>query len=285
MAFFCFLGAMSVWEGGTVRFIIFSTYRRQRFARALLGAGVALLAAAWNVSPAAAGVDEQVKQPVAEAIRIRQETQKDEDLWNERKQELLQRLETLAQAGQALSVREKTLREKNAATSRRVEEKKQALADMQDIQTRIAPFIRSQLRELNDHITTGLPFLRAERRRRLERLETMQADPDIAVSEKFRKVMEALQVEAEYGGTIEVCRETISCEGRRLLVDVLRLGSVGLFFQTLDARTCGFYNVATGAWETLAAGCGRDIQAAVDMGAKRRAAELVTLPIGRIRPR
>ncbi|MBU1567791.1 MAG: DUF3450 domain-containing protein, partial [Proteobacteria bacterium] len=96
--------------------------------------------------------------------------------------------------------------------------------------------------------------------------------------------LEALLVEAEYGNTIEVYQETIGLDGREVLVDIFRLGRVGLFFQTLDQKSCGFYNVAIAAWQPLATAYNRTLLAAMEIGAKRRPVELLTLPLGRIQP-
>jgi hypothetical protein len=55
-----------------------------------------------------------------------------------------------------------------------------------------------------------------------------------------------------------------------------------LFFQTLDHKSCGFYNVASAAWQPLPTDYNRSIGAAMEIGAKRRPVELLTLPLGKI---
>jgi hypothetical protein len=86
----------------------------------------------------------------------------------------------------------------------------------------------------------------------------------------------------EYGNTIEVYQETIVTKDREMLVDIFRLGRIALFFQTLDHKSCGFYNVASAAWQPLPPAYNRMIEAAMEIGAKRRQVELLTLPLGRI---
>jgi hypothetical protein len=113
-------------------------------------------------------------------------------------------------------------------------------------------------------------------------LETLLSDPDVVISEKYRKVMEALLVEAEYGFTIETYQETITIDGRPLLVDIFRLGRISLFYQSLDRKKCGFYNTADAAWQDLDPSFNPVIQPAIDIAAKRRPVELLTLPVGKI---
>ncbi|MCP4686980.1 MAG: DUF3450 domain-containing protein, partial [Desulfobacterales bacterium] len=100
--------------------------------------------------------------------------------------------------------------------------------------------------------------------------------------ERFRKVMEALFVEAEYGNTVEVYQEKIVLEGKTVLADIFRLGRISLFFQTLDQTTAGFFDPAQAAWRAAPSNYRREIDAAMEMGAKRRPVELLSLPLGRI---
>jgi hypothetical protein len=67
-----------------------------------------------------------------------------------------------------------------------------------------------------------------------------------------------------------------------MLANIFRLGSISLFYQSLDQSECGFYNVADAKWQGLPATYNRDIAAAIDIGAKRQPVELLSLPLGRI---
>jgi hypothetical protein len=227
--------------------------------------------------------DKQVKQPVSESIRIRQATQQQEEQWRDDKEKLIARYEQLELEQQQLEERKQMLKEKVEAAQTRITAKQQQLDDIQEIQSRIDPLITDLIEVLQRQVDNDLPFLTTERRKRLQRLVELRDDPDVAVSEKFRKVMEAFLVEAEYGNTIEVYQQTIAVADREMLVNIFRLGRISLFFQTLDQKTCGFYNVAASAWLPLPSSYNRTIQAAMDMGAKRRPAEILTLPLGRLR--
>lgn len=234
------------------------------------------------VSGTETGVDKQIKEPVAESIRVRQATQKAEELWRDDKQKLVARFEQLELEQQQLATRKTALEEKTVATAARIAAKEKQLADIEAIQSRIVPMIDSLVEALRQHLDDDLPFLPEERRKRLERLEELRHDPDVAVSEKFRKVMEALLVEAEYGNTIEVYQQTISVDGRDMLANIFRLGRISLFFQTLDSKTCGVFDVAASAWQILPATFNKNIQTAMDIGAKRQPVEILTLPLGRM---
>lgn len=91
--------------------------------------------------------------------------------------------------------------------------------------------IAALIKELHDFVAADQPFS-ARSGTRLTRLVELRDDPEVPVSEKFRKVLEALLVETEYGNTIEVYQETINTGGGEMLVDIFRLGRVGLFYQS-----------------------------------------------------
>jgi hypothetical protein len=94
--------------------------------------------------------------------------------------------------------------------------------------------------------------------------------------------MEALFIEAEYGNTIEVYQEKILLADEDMLVNVLRLGRISLFFETLDQQTAGYFDLAENLWRTLPQSANRDIRIAMEIGYKRRPADIVSLPLGRI---
>ena len=241
----------------------------------------ALNCAVW-VQPCLGAETDQIKKPVAESIRIRQDTQEHEQKWRDDRGKLLARLDSLEEAKKHLSEKQSSLGDKVAGFKSRIAGKEKQLADIEGMQQEITPMIAALIGELEDFVAADLPFLSAERSTRLTRLIELRDDPEVVVSEKFRKVLEAMLVETEYGNTIEVYQETINTGGDEMLVDIFRLGRVGLFYQSLDHTSCGFYNVAAKAWQPLPGVYQRSIAAAMEIGAKRRPAELLTLPLGRI---
>lgn len=225
---------------------------------------------------------DQVQRPVEQAVDLYQKTQRQEEHWREEKQALTAEYEALVKLEKALSERKKTLQDHNRSAGERIAAKERKIDHMRQVTTQIDPFLGELVERLDEMTATDAPFLYVERRERLDRLHSILKDPEISVSEKFRKVSETLFVEAEYGQTIEVYQDTISLEGDERLVDILRLGRLSLFYQSLDQASCGHYDVERKKWQPLPAKYNRQIQAAIEMGAKRRPIELLSLPIGRI---
>ena len=229
-------------------------------------------------------VARQVEQPVREAIEIRRAAQQDEEQWREERARLTAAYDALQEERARLDSQRAALAERVAAARARVAAKQAQLAAIDQITDQVAPFLDGLRQGLARRIETDLPFLPEERQRRLENLTTLLEDPGISASDKFRKVFEALLVEAEYGNTIEVYQEEITVEGRSMLVHIFRLGRIGLYYQSLDRQTCGFFNAADAAWQPLDAAANRTLQTAIDIGAKRKPVEILNLPLGRIAP-
>lgn len=227
-------------------------------------------------------VENLIRKPVLESIDILQSTQKAEEAWRTEKGTLAARFETLRQERAQLARQKEELQNRVASARTRIATKEKQLADIEQIAGRIKPFLNELMDELTLRISRNLPFLTEERSRRMETLATLMDDPDVSVSEKYRKVMEALLVEAEYGFTTEVGQETISVDGRDMLVNVFRLGRISLFFQSLDGSESGFFNVAEKKWKPLSAVHNAPIEAAIETAAGRRSVELLNVPVGRL---
>ena len=236
----------------------------------------------WCQSANDKPLEGQVTRPVHDAVKIRQTTQKEEEKWRDEQERLVARYEQLQSEHTRLQDTHEELQEDIRGARQRISQKEKELAHIEQIRARIEPFLEESVEILRRQLTEDLPFLPEERRRRVDRLAEMLTDPDVAVSEKYRKIMEAWMVEAEYGNTIEVYQQTITMDDKEVLVNIFRLGRISLFFRTLDRDRCGFFDVSAKAWQLLPVEYSRAIGTAIEIGAKRRPAELLSLPLGRI---
>ena len=249
----------------------------------LFGIGLLLLTGlTMPLSGLAQDAVTSIEKPVKKAIDTRQATQQAEEKWRSDREKLMQRFEALEMVHGRLVKVVSDLKQDVDAAQTRIRVKEQQLADIDRISRDIEPFLNTTINALKTRISEGLPFLVAERTRRVERLAALMPDPDIAISEKYRKVMEALVVEAEYGFTLELTQETIALEGEAIFADIFRLGRLNLFFLSPDRTVCGFYNIAANKWDPLPQSHLHALVIAADIAAKRHTAELLDLPIGRI---
>ncbi len=224
----------------------------------------------------------QVEQPLRQAIDTRQSAQKAVDQWRGDRERLTARFELLQEEIKQLKDRDAELQTAVDATRERLAGKNRQLAEISRITGEITPFLDELLVKLQTVSQEGPPFLQQERQQRSEKLQALVRDPAVSVGEKYRRLMEGLLVEAEYGATTEVYQAHIDLQGQSTLVDIFRLGRLNLFYLSLDQHSCGLYNGAAKTWEPLDGTYLRPIKSAVAMAAKRQPVELVTLPLGRM---
>jgi hypothetical protein len=107
----------------------------------------------------------------------------------------------------------------------------------------------------------------------------MMGRADVTTSEKFRRIMEAYQIENEYGRTIEAYRASLVAGGRESTVDFLRFGRIALLYQTLDGLEAGVWDQTNGRWEPLNSGYRSAIRAGLKIARKQAAPDLIRLPL------
>ncbi|MEM7084266.1 MAG: DUF3450 domain-containing protein [Pseudomonadota bacterium] len=120
-----------------------------------------------------------------------------------------------------------------------------SLVKIDDIERQIVPLMVRMIDGLEDFVKIDMPFLTDERAERLARLRGVMERADVTVAEKFRTVMEAYDIETEYGRTIETYNGALP--GTDTNVDFLRIGRVALLYQNADGSQ-------TGAWDKEAGG-------------------------------
>lgn len=120
----------------------------------------------------------------------------------------------------------------------------QQLAVIETTSREVLPLMDKMLAALSGFIALDIPFLPDERKNRVASLQAMMARADVSTSEKYRRLVEAYQIEVEYGRTIEVYQGKVN----EKTVDFLRTGRVSLMYQTLDGKETGYWNAEAKKW-------------------------------------
>ena len=142
----------------------------------------------------------------------------------------------------------------------------------------VMPLMERMLDGLGHFVELDLPFLPDERARRLLHLRELMLRADVAISEKYRRILEAYQIENEYGRTIEAYRGKLEGGQNGRTVDFLRIGRVGLYYQTLDGEESGRWNPESKAWEELS-GYRISIHEGIRIARKQTAPNLIEIPM------
>ena len=146
----------------------------------------------------------------------------------------------------------------NALLQRQITNQEEEMAALNEsiknvalIERQIVPMMTRMLDSMEAFIALDTPFLLEERGERLERLRGMMERSDVSAAEKFRRVIEAYQIENDYGRTIEAYKDTIEIDGVKQEADFLRIGRVSLAYQTVGGGTTGAWDPAAGQFIVL----------------------------------
>jgi len=118
------------------------------------------------------------------------------------------------------------------------------------INRQIFPLMERMIDGLEQSIALDIPFLKEERVGRIDGLKSLMSRSDVSVAEKFRKVMEAYQIELDYGSSAEFYKQSLDLGSDYGVRDynMLRVGRIGLYFQSDDSSITGMWDVDQNAW-------------------------------------
>jgi hypothetical protein len=174
----------------------------------------------------------------------------------------------------------------NALLQKQLDGQSQEMADLNDsidrvavIERQVTPLMLRMIDGLEQFVELDLPFLLEERRQRVAFLRTLLERSDVTVAEKFRRLLEAYEIENDYGRTIESYKGSLEVDGASREVDFLRFGRTALLYQTVDAEIFGAWDNDNREWVSLPAEYRNQIRAGIRMAHKQIAPNLLLLPI------
>lgn len=147
------------------------------------------------------------------------------------------------------------------------------------IERQIQPLILRMLDGLEQFVELDMPFRLEERRERVASLRSKMDRADITVAEKFRQVLEAYNIEAEYGRKLETYQDTLTVGGQERQVNILAVGRVALMYQTTDTEMSGAWDKEQGAWVELDSSYRSEILKGIRIAKKQAAIDIMRLPI------
>ncbi|MCG8632419.1 MAG: DUF3450 domain-containing protein [Desulfobacterales bacterium] len=223
-----------------------------------------------------------IRDDISRTMAVDKKVQDMKAGWSEQSKEMTDKLERLEQEAEHLEKKLEKINLRLTLEENKYAENLRREKETARVKAEIGIFLDSVLERLESAIASDLPFLPGERQGRLADLKKMMVDPRESSAEKFRRVFEALQIEAEYGTTVEVTQETIDLDNTRVLADIFRLGRVSLFSQTIDGKKSAVFDPLEKTWQPLPEETNRDISRAIAMARLERSIELTKLPLGRI---
>ena len=147
------------------------------------------------------------------------------------------------------------------------------------INRQIFPLMERMIDALEQSIALDIPFLMTERTKRVDDLKDIMERSDVSVAEKFRKVMEAYQIENDYGSLNDYYVQELEIDGGVREYNMLRIGRIGLYFQSDDTSVTGWYNSKSRAFEVLGNEHRNEVRKGIRVARQLIAPELLLLPV------
>jgi Protein of unknown function (DUF3450) len=216
---------------------------------------------------------------VAETNRGAVKSQQEIDALALETQRMLEEYRKLQDGSEYQAAYTRELQELERNQQQQIGDLKEQIAQARITRQRIVPLMRSMADALEKFVILDLPFQHEDRISAVLQLKQRLNQPDLSVSAKFRLLLEAYQLEQDYGGKIEAWRGPLHFEGEDLSVEYLRVGRAALYFQSLDGETSGYWNTREDAWIALDDDYNRDLARALRVAGNLTAPQLLQLPL------
>jgi hypothetical protein len=152
------------------------------------------------------------------------------------------------------------------------------LNDIDTTNREVQPLMQQMVDTLARFVELDVPFLLEERTARVQELKDIMPRADITISEKYRLILEAYQIELEYGRTLEAYEGRLGTGADARTVEFARLGRVSLMYRTLDGTETGYYDVNQKTW-VVDDSYREAVEEAIRVAKRDGAPDLLTVPV------
>ena len=213
---------------------------------------------------------EQILVENNENIALSEESQENVDNLSSEKDSLLAEWKVVVKQVEGLKIY-------NEQKRRQIQAQEDRLVTLAE-QTRQVALMQRMADSLEQFVSLDAPFSLSERTKRINQVRATLSDPRVTASEQVRQVLEAYNIEREYGRTIETYEDTIELDGEEKVVNILRVGRLALLYQLKDQSEAGIWNEQNQAWEEVS-GYRIPIRDGIRMANKTAPLDLLAVPV------
>jgi TolA-binding protein len=145
----------------------------------------------------------------------------------------------------------------------------------------LQPMLTKMYQQLKSFVDSDLPFkdpsqASADHRAdRMAKLSDLMSSETARPGEKFRRILEATQIEIEYGRSVASYKGKLD-DGRK--VDFVRFGRISLMYRTEDGEENGYWDAQQKKW-VQDNDYAEAIETALQVAAKTKAPDLLAIPV------
>lgn len=174
----------------------------------------------------------------------------------------------------------------NDHVQRMVDDQKANIASLQkqidgieETKQKVVPLMYKMIDTLEQFVAADIPVNVAGRNERIAMLKKVMGDSNVSVSEQFRLVLEAYEIEANYGSIFAAYQGELDLGDRKITADFVHMGRIALLAQSLDMKNAWVWNNSTKSWDALGEEFLKPVTTAVRMARKQLSPNLTELPV------
>jgi hypothetical protein len=153
------------------------------------------------------------------------------------------------------------------------------IQEIENTKKNVVPLMFKMIDTLEAFVKADIPIKREERLERVATLRDNMSRADITVSERYRQVLEAYQIEKDYGSLVNAWQGTLNIDGRDRTVDFVQVGRIAYIAQSLDMKNAWVWDNNAGDWKKLGDEYLRSVTMTIRVARSQSAPALVKLPI------
>jgi len=168
------------------------------------------------------------------------------------------------------------------AQQRQLERLRTDIENVSGLQRGMQPLMEDMLATLGAIVEADLPFNLDGpdgRLARVDRLGKVMNDPDLSAAQRYRLIVEAYQIENEFGRTIGAYEGSIDDGGTLRTGEFLRVGRVALMFKTADDSVLKIWDKDQKGWVNLNKSYLPDVRLGLRMAKEQTAPALLPVPV------
>jgi hypothetical protein len=230
---------------------------------------------------AAPGGAQQLQEALTQQVQVDREAAAAQNELNqirERTQDAAGRAAQAAADADSLERFNRQLEEQVRDQETEVASLERQLVDIETTNREVQPLMQEMVDTLARFVELDVPFLLDERIGRVRNLQNLMGRADVTISEKYRLILEAYQIELDYGRTFDAYEGRLGTDATARTVEFARLGRVSLMYRTLDGSETGYWDAKQRTW-VVDASYAPAIEKAIRVANGDDNADLLTVPV------
>jgi hypothetical protein len=153
------------------------------------------------------------------------------------------------------------------------------IQEIENTKKNVVPLMYKMIDTLEAFVKADVPVKQQERLDRVASLRDNMSRSDITVSERYRQILEAYQIEKDLGSLVSAWQGPLNVEGAERTVDFVNVGRVAYMALSLDIKNAWLWDQKAGEWKKLGEEYLKPVNRIIRIARQQATPELVKLPI------